>query len=75
MSQTLAQARGVVVQRHGGIDRTELVDGAQVDLDDAVPAVVLAADAFELPADLLVLDVEAEGALQRVEGAVDVLLP
>ena len=41
LPEALAQARDVVVQRHGGVDRAELVDGAEVDLDDAIPAVVL----------------------------------
>ena len=42
--------------------------------DDAIPAVVLAADPLELGADLRVVGVEAEGALERVEREVDVVL-
>ena len=31
LPEALAQARGVVVQRHGRVDRAELVDGAEID--------------------------------------------
>ena len=52
LPEALAQARGVVVQRDRGVDRPKLVDRAQVDRDDPVPAIVSAADAFQLRADL-----------------------
>ena len=63
-----------MVQRHGGVDRAELVDRARVNLDDAVPAIVLAADALQVSAHLGILDVQAERPLQRGQRAVDVLL-
>ncbi len=74
LAEALPQPRHVVVKRDGRLDGRELVDAAQIDGHDAVPPIILAADPFDLRADLRVGGVEPKGALQSIEGQVRVLV-
>ena len=75
LPERVAEARDVVVQRHRRLDRAELVDRAEVDVRDAIPLVVLAADALQLAAHGDVGRLDVERALQRAKRLADVVLP